>query len=90
MSAFRLLAVGTEEKYHAAFASAAGPVLRKMAAENGFSVDVTNDTTTVSDENLANYEAFLMLQLAPFDLEPNQQAALQRFVESGKGWAGAK
>src|SRR5258708_15156146 len=29
-----------------------------------------------------------MLHLAPFDMTPPQQEALQHFIESGKGWVG--
>jgi type 1 glutamine amidotransferase len=68
--------------------AAARPVLEKLGEENGFAVDFTDDAESINDENLKKYQAFMMLHLAPFDMTPSQQAALQRFIESGKGWIG--
>lgn len=64
------------------------PMLQKMADENNFKIDITDDTSTINDANLKNYQVFLMLQEAPFDMSYAQQDALQKFVESGKGWVG--
>ncbi len=66
----------------------ASPFLNKIAAANHFSVDLTNDTSKISEENLKSYQVFIMLQLAPFDMSPSQQAALQQFAERGNGWVG--
>jgi len=85
---FRLLVVASRAKDHLKMIAAAKPVLEKMAAESGFQVDFTDDASVINDENLKNYQAFLMLHLAPFDMTPSQQAALQKFIESGKGWIG--
>ena len=66
----------------------AEPFFARMAEENGFAVDFTEDAETINQENLAQYRAFVMLHLAPFDMTRDQQEALQKFVESGKGWVG--
>ncbi|MES1221570.1 MAG: ThuA domain-containing protein, partial [Bacteroidota bacterium] len=42
----------------------------------------------VNDANLANYQVFLQLHEAPFDMSYDQQAAIQKFIEQGKGWVG--
>jgi len=68
--------------------AAARPVLEQMAKDNGFSLDFTDDTSRISDAGLAGYQVFVMLHLAPFDMSYSQQAALQKFVEQGKGWVG--
>ena len=60
----------------------------KMAADNHFGLDFTDDTSKINTVNLKRYTVFVMLQLAPFDMSPSQQAALQQFVEEGKGWVG--
>ena len=68
--------------------AAATPMLEKMARENHFAIDITDDATVVNDENLARYQVFVQLQEAPFDLSSDQQQALQKFIEQGHGWVG--
>jgi type 1 glutamine amidotransferase len=85
---FSVLVVASRAKDHVKMIAAAKPFLEKMGAENNFSVDFTDDSSKINDENLANYQVFVMLDLAPFDMSYAQQDALQRFVESGKGWVG--
>ncbi len=68
--------------------AAARPFFEKMAADNHFVLDFTDDTSEINTSNLKRYTVFVMLQLAPFDMSPSQQAALQQFVEEGKGWVG--
>jgi len=63
-------------------------MLEKMARENEFAIDITDDATVVNDENLARYQVFVQLQEAPFDLSSDQQQALQKFIEKGHGWVG--
>src|SRR5471030_2828453 len=65
---FRLLVVASRAKDHLKMIAAAKPVLEKLAADNHFAVDFTDDATVINDENLSHYQAFLMLHLAPFDM----------------------
>ncbi len=85
---FRLLVVASKAKDHLRMIAAARPVLERLAEQNHFAVDFTDDADTITDDNLKNYQAFMMLHLAPFDMTPSQQAALQKFIEDGKGWIG--
>lgn len=85
---FRLLVVASVAKDHQRMIHAAKPVLEMMALDNGFEVDITDDARVINDDNLNRYQAFLMLQLAPFDMLPSEQVALQRFIEAGHGWVG--
>jgi len=62
--------------------------LEKIARENNFEVLVTRDASLINDENLAQYQVFVQMHLAPFDMTPSQQAALQKFIIRGKGWVG--
>src|SRR5579871_6126261 len=68
--------------------TAARPFLEKMALDNHFSLDLTDDTSQINKANLSKYQVLVMLHLAPFDMSYAQQAALQQFVEEGKGWVG--
>ena len=85
---FRLLVVASRAKDHLKMIASAKPVLEKMAADNGFAMDFTDDATVINDVNLSHYQAFLMLHLAPFDMTPSEQAALQKFIEEEHGWIG--
>jgi type 1 glutamine amidotransferase len=85
---FRVLAVTSRSNDHEKMMIVAKPFFEKLANENHFDIDITDDTSKINDANLKNYQVFVMLQLAPFDMSYSQQNALQRFVEQGKGWVG--
>jgi type 1 glutamine amidotransferase len=87
-SKFRVLVLASRASDHIKMMAAAQPFFTKLAAEGGFKVDYTDDTSKVNTANLRNYEVFVMLQLAPFDMSYAQQDALQKFCEEGKGWVG--
>ncbi len=86
--AFKVLVVASLAKDHVRMMDSAQPFFEKMAMENNFSLDFTKDTAVINDSNLARYDVFIQLHLAPFDMSYSQQAALQKFIESGKGWVG--
>ena len=85
---FRVLVVASRAKDHLKMIAAARPFFEKMAEENRFGLDFTDDTSVINPVNLQRYTVFVMLQLAPFDMSRSQQTALQQFVEEGKGWVG--
>jgi type 1 glutamine amidotransferase len=85
---FKVLVIQGTTSDHTPTSNAAKPVLAKMAAENGFTIDFSSDHSLINDANLAKYQVFLQLNLYPFDLTASERAAFQKFVESGKGWVG--
>jgi type 1 glutamine amidotransferase len=85
---FKVLIVASHAKDHLKMIAAANPFFEELGQKNGFDVDFTDDTSKINDDNLAKYQVFVMLQLAPFDMSYSQQAALQKFAEQGKGWVG--
>jgi type 1 glutamine amidotransferase len=87
-SAFRVLVVTSRAKDHSKMMAAAAPMLKMMATDNDFDLDITNDDSVINDANLARYQVFVQFQEAPFDMKPAEQAALQRFIEQGHGWVG--
>ena len=56
----------------------AEPFLARLAAENHFALDFTKDAGQINEANLARYQVFVQLQLAPFNMSGEQQQALQR------------
>ncbi len=87
-SSFRVLVVASRAKDHLKMIAAARPFFGALAAANHFDLDFSDDTSLINPANLAHYQVFVMLHLAPFDMSAAQQAALQHFVEEGKGWVG--
>jgi uncharacterized protein len=85
---FNVLVVTSRAKDHSKMMAAAAPMLKMMATDNHFDVDITDDDTVINDANLARYQVFVQLQEAPFDVTPPEQAALQKFIEHGHGWVG--
>lgn len=85
---FRVLAVASADPDHDPMIIKSKAFLEKIASENNFEVLVTRDASLINDTNLADYQVFIQLHLAPFDMTQPQQAALQKFIESGKGWIG--
>lgn len=86
--AFRVLVVTSKAKDHIRMMECAGPMLREIASANNFEVEVTDDTSKINPANLKRFQVFVMLQLAPFDMSPAQQEALQQFASDGHGWVG--
>lgn len=85
---FKVLVILSKAKDHQAMMEAARPFLQRIAAENNFEATISDDSSLINDANLANYDVFVPLHLAPFDISYSQQDALQRFIEKGKGWVG--
>lgn len=63
--------------------------IQKLAKENGFSVDVTDDPSKFTEKNLANY-SFLMFPSTNQDVfdTDEQRVAFRRYIEAGGGFVG--
>ena len=86
--AFKVLAVASADPDHDPMIIKSKAFLEKIAAENNFTVYVTRDASVINNANLENYQVFVQLHLAPFDMTQSQQAALQKFITDGNGWVG--
>ena len=86
--AFRALVILSRADDHIKMMTSSKSFLERMAKENDFAVEITDDTSQLNDKNLAQYQVVIQLQQAPFDMSYDQQAALQRFITQGKGWVG--
>lgn len=62
--------------------------IEQMGAENGFTVDSTEDAEDFTDENLANYDVVIWFSTTGDVLNDDQQAAFERYIQSGGGYAG--
>ncbi len=62
--------------------------IKKMGEEHHFPVDATEDASVFTDENLKKYDLVCFASTTGDILDENQQKALERFVDGGKGWMG--
>jgi type 1 glutamine amidotransferase len=85
---FKVFMIASTAPEHTPMSNAAVPVIKTLGSLNGFTVDSTSDTSLMTDENLAQYQVFIQMQLGSFEMPPAAQAALQKFIEQGKGWVG--
>ena len=59
-----------------------------LGAEHGFAVDATEDPASFDDGRLAPYRAVVFLLTTGDVLDPEQQAAFERYLRAGHGYAG--
>lgn len=62
--------------------------LRKLAQSQHVAIDFTEDSSVFTDANLARYNAVIFLLTTGHILDADQQAAFQRYIEHGGGYAG--
>ena len=62
--------------------------IMKLGQENGFAVDTTENATAFNDANLKQYNAVVFLSATGDVLDHVQQAAFERYIQSGGGYMG--
>lgn len=62
--------------------------IKKLGTENHFTVDATEDSTFLSDANLAKYNEIIFLNTTGTILGTDQEKALQNFIHKGGGFVG--
>jgi type 1 glutamine amidotransferase len=67
---------------------AAIAAVRELGADSGLDVDATEDASAFTDANLRRYDAVVFLLTTGDVLRPAQQAAFERFIRRGGGYAG--
>src|SRR6202171_6581348 len=72
---------------HAAIPAAVAAI-EQLGAEHGYLVDATEDSGAFTDANLARYRAVVFLLTTGDVLDATQQAAFERYVRAGGGFAG--
>lgn len=68
---------------------ASSEAIRKLGKENGFAVDVSNDPTVFTDENLKQYKALVFCNSNNEAFANDEQrAAFKRYIQHGGGFVG--
>jgi type 1 glutamine amidotransferase len=62
--------------------------LRSLAAQRGWILSATEDATQFQDATLSALDVVVFLSTTGDVLDADEQAALVRYVQSGKGWVG--
>ncbi len=62
--------------------------IRQLGQQNGFDVDATEDAAAFNDANLNRYQTIVWLSTTGDVLDANQQAAFERYLRAGGGFAG--
>ncbi|GGM50325.1 hypothetical protein GCM10011608_39060 [Micromonospora sonchi] len=62
--------------------------IQQLGAAHGFTVDTTEDGAAFTDSNLARYRAVIWLSTTGDVLNNEQQAAFERYIQAGGGYAG--
>lgn len=62
--------------------------IKKLGAENNFSVDATEDSLAFTPENLAKYDAIIFLNPTQNVLGDEQQQAMENYIKKGGGFVG--
>lgn len=62
--------------------------LQKLGAENGFAVDTTTDSSYFVPKTLKKYAAVVFLSTTGNVLNDAQQAAFEKYIQSGHGFVG--
>jgi uncharacterized protein len=62
--------------------------IKKLGAENHFSVDATEDSLDINDNKLSGYQAIIFLSTTMKVLGEAEEKALQNFIHKGGGFVG--
>jgi len=62
--------------------------IQKLGAENDFLVDTTSNSDWFNDDSLTNYSAIVFLSTTGDLLNHYQEAAFERYIQSGGGYVG--
>jgi plastocyanin len=62
--------------------------IEQLGADNDFNVDASEDSTVFTDANLAQYDVVVFLSTTGDILDNDQQAAFERYIQAGGGYAG--
>lgn len=86
--AYNVLVFSKTEGYRHASIEAGVAAIQEIGAEQGFSVDATEDASVFTPEQLGAYEAVIFLNTSGDFLDDTQQAAFEAYIQQGGGFVG--
>lgn len=85
---FNVLLFTSTQGYHHQSQLEGVVAMRELAKKHFFTVDWQEDPSVFNDENLTKFQAIVFLSTTGDILNPEQKAAMERFIKSGKGFVG--
>ncbi len=86
---FKMLVLYENGGHHLAFSKAAKPWLNKLADDKGFTIDYIENTKTINDALLKQYQVFLQLDYPPYTWSEEAMKAFENYIKNGTGgWIG--
>jgi type 1 glutamine amidotransferase len=85
---FKVLLFTKTEGFHHESVHEGVTALRQLASRNNFTVDWQDNGSIFNEKALANYAAVIFLNTTGNVLNDEQQAAFEKFIQSGKGFVG--
>lgn len=88
-SRFKALVLYENGGHHLAFSQAAKPWLNKLAVDSSFTIDYIENTKTINETLLKQYQVFIQLDYPPYTWSEESMKAFEKYMSSGKGgWVG--
>lgn len=88
-SKFKALVLYENGGHHLEFTKAAKPWLNQLATENNFEIDYIENTKTINDALLSQYQVFIQLDYPPYTWSEASMTAFEKYMSNGKGgWVG--
>lgn len=87
--AFRALVLSEDKGHHVAYSERA-KIWLKAASETGrFKVDFINNTGSINEKTLSQYQLFIQLDYPPYGWSEESKSAFKNYIEQGMGgWIG--
>jgi cytochrome c len=84
----RILVFSKTSGYHHASIAKGNTALMQLATENGMDIDTTTNASFFTDDSLKKYAAVVFLSTTGDVLNHYQEAAFERYIQSGGGFVG--
>lgn len=86
---FKVLALYENGGHHVAYSKRAKIWLDSMAVKSGFTINYIQNTDSIDEALLSQYQLFIQLDYAPYAWAPKASAAFQKYINQGRGgWIG--
>jgi len=85
---FRALLFTKTAGWHHKSINAGVTAIEELADRHFFSVEWHEDATRINEENLKNFDVIIFLNTTGDILNATQQKAMEKFIQSGKGFVG--
>ncbi len=88
-SRFKALVLSENGGHHLPFTEAAKPWLSKLAIDSSFTIDYIENTKTINEALLKQYQVFIQLDYPPYTWSEESMKVFQKYINNGKvGWVG--